>query len=495
LKIISATTKAVKEDTNNSNIINEGRYNYNANIFLDRNIEDVTAGLPPSFSKALYEISSSSEENALSIVNYILAMKTEINPSDNYRKDNIKLLYIFSKYSRNKSFKAITREDIISFLDSFRRPEASDPLHKWIGTYNNYRMHLLRFFKWLYYSDIEPDKRPKPEVIENIPQLKRKEKSIYKPTDLWTAEDDLLFLKYCANRRNKCYHAMSHDTGCRPHELLKLRIRDIVFKSAGDRQYAEVLVNGKTGSRHIPLIDSIPYVKDYLDHEHPQPGNQNAIFLCATGKSLGRVLQIGSLNAVYDDYKKQVFPKLLDDPNVPPEDKQKIKELLKKPWNPYIRRHSALTEKSKILKEATLRTYAGWSTNSNMPQIYTHYYGNEAVDSILEAYGIATKDSSHQKDALRRPKQCPNCNEPNKPDSKFCAKCRMVLTYDAYSETLESEKQKEDKLTVMEGQMKSVQSQMQTLIAALGSIKDQEQIDQMAQILYKSGILNSNSSD
>jgi integrase len=81
---------------------------------------------------------------------------------------------------------------------------------------------------------------------------------------------------------------MSHDTGCRPHELLKLRIRDIVFKSVGDRQYAEVLVNGKTGSRHIPLIDSIPYVKDYLDHEHPQPGNQNAIFLCSTGKSLGR---------------------------------------------------------------------------------------------------------------------------------------------------------------------------------------------------------------
>jgi hypothetical protein len=103
LKIISATTKAVKEDTNISNIINEGRYNYNTNIFLDRNIDDVTAGLPPSFSKALYEISSSSEENALTIVNYILAMKTEINPSDNYRKDNIKLLYIFSKYSRNKS--------------------------------------------------------------------------------------------------------------------------------------------------------------------------------------------------------------------------------------------------------------------------------------------------------------------------------------------------------------------------------------------------------
>ena len=44
-------------------------------------------------------------------------MKTEINPSDNYRCDSIRILYTFSKYHENKSFKPITREDIISFLD------------------------------------------------------------------------------------------------------------------------------------------------------------------------------------------------------------------------------------------------------------------------------------------------------------------------------------------------------------------------------------------
>jgi|GEM_PF-6631188 len=48
-----------------------------------------------------------------------------------------------------------------------------------------------------------------------------------------------------------------------------------------------------------------------------------------------------------------------------------------------------------------------------------------------------------QSDTLRS-KQCPNCNEPDKPDSRFCAKCRTVLTYDAYSETIE-EKQVKDK--------------------------------------------------
>jgi integrase len=212
----------------------------------------------------------------------------------------------------------------------------------------------------LYYPDIEPDTRPKPQITENIPQLKRKEQSIYKPTDLWTEEDDRLFLNYCPSKRIKCYHAVSRDTSCRPHEILKLRIRDIVFKTSGNHQYAEVLVNGKTGSRHIPLINSIPYVKDWLD-EHPHQGNPNAIFVCGIGKSAGRTILEMSLWQLYREYKKDYFPRLLENSKVPPEDKQKVKELLKKPWNPYVRRHSALTEKSLRLREHVLKQHAGWS--------------------------------------------------------------------------------------------------------------------------------------
>jgi hypothetical protein len=140
---------------------------------------------------------------------------------------------------------------------------------------------------------------------------------------------------------------------------------------------------------------------------------------------------------------------------------QNIRELLKKPWNPYIRRHSALTEKSGILKEHHLSQFAGWSPGSNMHLKYLHYFGNESNDSILEAYGIISKDK--QLSEVLRPKQCPNCNEPNKPDSRFCAKCRMVLTYDAYSETLESEKHKEDRVSLLEKQMQSLVSTLSRL--------------------------------
>ena len=351
---------------------------------LDRKIDEISAGLQASYNRNLRSIS---EANAVTIINYIITMKTEINLSDSYRKDLIQLLSKFSLYRDNKPFKEFTRADTIDFLETCRKTETQDPMHKWIGTYNLFRIHITRFFKWLYSPDVEPDKRPKPSVIENIAQLKRKEKSIYKPSDLWTQHDDLLFLKYCPTKREKCYHAISRDTSCRPHEIVKLKIRDIVFKTTGKSQYAEALVNGKTGTRPIPLIDSIPYLKDYLDHEHPQPGNPNAPLICGTGRGLGRHINAIRINMIYRELKVLIFPKLLESPNVLPEDKQRIRELLKKPWNPYIRRHSALTEKSTILKEHVLRQHSGWTPGSQMHLKYLHYFGNESNESLLEAYG------------------------------------------------------------------------------------------------------------
>jgi integrase/recombinase XerD len=424
---------------------------------LERKIQETGACLPLSYTNKLYAIN---QRNAATIVNYISAMRIEVNLSDHYRKDLIEILCRVSRYYKDKPFEDTTRDIITTFLDSFRKTETSDPLHKWIGTYNIYRMHLMRFFKWLYYPDIEPDKRSKPAVIDNIPQLKRKETSIYKPTDLWTQQDDLLFLKYCPSKRDKCYHAISRDLSCRPHELLKLKIKDIAFKTIGTSQYVDVVVNGKTGTRPIPLINSIPYLKDYLDHEHLQPSNPNCPLICGTGRGLGRHVHPRRIGKIYREYKKMIFPKLLESPNVLPEDKQKIRELLKKPWNPYIRRHSALTEKSTILKEHVLRQHAGWTPGSQMHLKYLHYFGNESSESLLEAYGLI--DHGIQINQLS-PKQCPNCTEPNKPDSKFCAKCRMVLTYDAYNETVNDKQQKDDALATLSDQVMELTREMDEL--------------------------------
>jgi hypothetical protein len=115
-----------------------------------------------------------------------------------------------------------------------------------------------------------------------------------------------------------------------------------------------------------------------------------------------------------------------------------------------------------ILKEHVLRQHAGWSISSQMPQIYLHYFGNEASESLLEAYGILPKGQHIEQ---LKPRQCPNCNEPNKLDSKFCAKCRMVLTYDAYNETLEKQQEKESEVQLLkqkyEEDMKDMREEME----------------------------------
>jgi integrase/recombinase XerD len=423
---------------------------------FDRKVDLITAGLRPYHARTLRNEKYVSRHNTMIICDYLFATNIEVNPSPNYKRTNIVLLVQFCKFHNQKPFNDITREDILSFLDNLRKPESVDPMHKWIGTYNQYNTNLTCFFKWLYSPDNARGKRPKPSIVQNIPRLTRKEKSIYKPADLWTNEEDLLFLKYCPSSRIRCYHAVERDTGCRPKEILGLRIKDIVFKNVnngtGQRQYAEITVNGKTWTRSLPLIDSLPYIKDYLNSDHPQSGNPNAMFICGEGRSLGKRMDSQVLYYIYLKYKNEVFPRLLDNPNVLPEDKQMIKELLKKPWNPYVvGRHATLTQKSRILKEATLRVFSGWTADSDMPRRYTHLFENAACEDILEAYGLLDKGIQLQQQL--RSKQCPNCNEPNKPDSRFCAKCKMILSYDSYNEVLQDQERKESEVqSLMEKQ-------------------------------------------
>jgi hypothetical protein len=148
-----------------------------SSALLDQGIEEITVGLSACYGNNLRLLSN--QQNISVVIGYIQAMKTEINPSNHYRKDTIEALTKLSKFCKNKSFKDISRDDIIIFLDHFRKTEIADPLHRWIGTYNQYRMIILRFFKWFYSPNVERDKRSNPPIIENIPLLKKKEVSTY----------------------------------------------------------------------------------------------------------------------------------------------------------------------------------------------------------------------------------------------------------------------------------------------------------------------------
>lgn len=158
--------------------------------------------------------------------------------------------------------------------------------------------------------------------------------TIQKPSNLWDATEHAIFLKYCPSKRDRCYHAMANDMSARPHEILNLRIQDIIFKVTDDgTQYAEVLITGgKTKPRTIPLIDSIPYVKEWIEN-HPTGNNANSwLFVSLGNNTFGSKLTYDGLSGQYKYYyKTHYFPKLLQDGAVPENDKAFIRNMLTKP--------------------------------------------------------------------------------------------------------------------------------------------------------------------
>jgi hypothetical protein len=81
---------------------------------------------------------------------------------------------------------------------------------------------------------------------------------------------------------------------------------------------------------------------------------------------------------------------------------------------------------------------------SKMPTVYLHYFGTESAKKLLEAKGVIQHNIKSIN--VLKSKPCPNCSEPNKPDAQFCMKCKMVLSYNSYKNTLEEKQRHEDEV-------------------------------------------------
>jgi hypothetical protein len=83
---------------------------------------------------------------------------------------------------------------------------------------------LSKFFKWLYYPNEDFRKRLIPNCMQGIRKLPRKEKTSYKPSDIWEVREHAMSLKYCPYKRDNCYYALARDMSARPHEILNLKL-------------------------------------------------------------------------------------------------------------------------------------------------------------------------------------------------------------------------------------------------------------------------------
>lgn len=214
---------------------------------LTTKIDVITNGCSkPYFNNALKRMIDSNPQNCGIIRDYILAEQTEINLKNSMKEGKIKVLIWLSAFLGSKSFLQMTKQDVISYLDSLRRPLSVDASSRWVGSYNSRQMILNKFFRWLYNPD-EPDhkKRITPPCMIGVRKLSRGQSSPYRPSDLWDSREHSVFLRYCPSKRDRCYHSMANDMSARQHEILNLKIKDILFKNTENgTQYAEVLITG-----------------------------------------------------------------------------------------------------------------------------------------------------------------------------------------------------------------------------------------------------------
>ena len=270
---------------------------------------------------------------------------------------------------------------------------------------------IKSFYKFLN-KDVLPD------WLKTLKAPKRKKEiTTYKPSDIWSQEEVLHVIKSLDHPRDKALIAVLYDAALRPHELLKLSVGDVKI----NQDYAEILVHSdtKTGQRPLWLTFSYPYLIQWINC-HPMKNSKNAPLWV---KSQGTPTRLGYQGLLL------MFSR-------------KIRRLVKdKPYNPYILRHSRLTDLCGELSDQYLKQFAGWTKSSPMAAKYIHLNGDEIKSKLLQKAGILQPEVKQ----VQTSKDCPKCHTKNPIDNKFC-ECGFILSVEAFEEMKQKEGERDTKL-------------------------------------------------
>lgn len=252
----------------------------------------------------------------------------------------------------NKDFGECNREDIQRLMAGIEQGTDAE------RTKYDYKKMLKRFYKWLLGEDeIYP-----PQVRWIKCTLKNHHKML--PEDILTEEEIRRLIVASESMRDKALISMLYEGGFRIGEALPLRTKHIEFNS----KYVRVTVpqEGKTGVRGVLLVNSTPYIANWIAH-HPDRDNPEAYVWVSMGKKPRR-LSYNSVRTMIIDLAR--------------------KTNIRKRVNPHSFRHARATHLAKILTESQMKQYLGWTQGSKMAAVYVHLSGRDVDSKILEMHGI-----------------------------------------------------------------------------------------------------------
>lgn len=287
-----------------------------------------------------------------------------------------------------KDFRKATEADLKKLVVNLEQ------MHYKPSTKRDFKVTLRKFFRFLNKSNDVPPKLRWLKIENKINNRKL-------PEELLTEDEVRRLINAADNSRDKALVAALYESGCRIGEILFLKIKHVTFDDYG----GFLMVNGKTGSRRVRIISSIPYLTSWLN-EHPQKEDQEA--------PLWVKRRSNELIAMTYGATSNVLLKL------------RSKAKVSKPVNPHNFRHSRATYLANHLTEAQMKEYLGWVQASEMASIYVHLSGRDIDNAILKTYGLQAENNGKQESILK-PAVCQRCSESNPSTNKYCQRCGFPL--------------------------------------------------------------------
>ncbi len=429
--------------------------------------------IPVKLETTLHNIHLLDNSNNATLIHEFYLYLRSVNTSESYQNQNLKALINMAKFfGKNLEFIQISkREEILSFLDTKIKNKEEDPDGKWMRTWNDYLQRIKYFFRWVYNEKLRQERNEEsldssdwvtPSFLK-IKEKKSKRISPYLESEIWDKDDFQTIIKYEPLKRNKAALSLLWDLDARPHEISGLKIKHVKLKQKYGE--GEIPFESKTGTGHILLTFSFPYVRDWIN-EHPFKNEPNASIIC--NQITGAPIHADALNNFMKHLKERI-ERLIESNQITDEaEKERLNLLLKvKKWNPYCIRHSAITADSDYLPEYALKKKVRWSMNSKQGSRYIkRRMGNELKNKILEYNGIITEEIQKKK-----PMQsiCPRCDLSNILENKYCSKCSYPLKPEAFEEIKEEENKK---IVELESRYKEMDSVIQNLVKAFSSVDE-----------------------
>ncbi|PJB98589.1 MAG: integrase, partial [Nitrosopumilales archaeon CG_4_9_14_0_8_um_filter_34_10] len=196
-----------------------------------------------------------SESNYALIEKYDRQMVTDTLGHATRRK-NLEVILSLSRLIK-KDWNDVTHDDISKLVYDIMTKYSKNGQESH-STWDHKKI-LKIFFRWMKLGSRSYQDVGNPPETDKIKLKSVKNKIIRE--QLLTDDDLVLLLRSSRNTRDKAMISVAYESGCRPGELLSLKVKHVKIDQYG----AMLSVDGKTGARNIRIVKSVPHLMQWID--------------------------------------------------------------------------------------------------------------------------------------------------------------------------------------------------------------------------------------